>query len=52
MQFVSALPEDSLVRKRITELMVEKLWTSMLHPPVSYVGTEFDYRMPDGSNNV
>ncbi|KAI5797521.1 heme peroxidase [Peziza echinospora] len=51
MQFVSALPEDSLIRKRITELMVEKLWTSMLHPPISYVGTKFDYRMPDGSNN-
>ena len=31
--------------------MVNKLFGSILHPPLSYKGPEFQHRAPDGSNN-
>lgn len=31
--------------------MVKTLWESLEHPPLSYEGDEYRYRMADGSNN-
>ena len=46
-----ALPEDSKQRRLLTEVMVDGLWDSLQHPPLSYMGDKYQYRSADGSNN-
>ncbi|KAF2199499.1 heme peroxidase [Delitschia confertaspora ATCC 74209] len=49
----AALPETSKTRGKLTEVMIDGLWDSLQHPPLSYMGDKFQYRTADGSyNNV
>ncbi|KAK7510648.1 fatty acid oxygenase [Phyllosticta citriasiana] len=52
-QLVSALPGNSSVRTDLTNAFVDELWDCLQHPPLSYLGDRFTYRMADGSfNNI
>lgn len=52
-QLTSRLPPTSKVRISLTTHQVDQLWDSLQHPPLSYLGSQFHYRQPDGSyNNV
>jgi len=48
----AVLPETSKTRETITNTMVDALWDSLQHPPLSYMGDKFQYRSADGSYNV
>jgi hypothetical protein len=48
----AALPETSTTRTKLTDVMVDGLWDSLQHPPLSYMGDKFQYRTADGSYNV
>ncbi|KAK0106849.1 hypothetical protein ONS95_003571 [Cadophora gregata] len=47
----ASLSPSSKSRKRLTHTIVRTLWDSLEHPPRSYLGEKFQYRMPDGSYN-
>jgi len=47
----AALPEGSQVRETITHKFIEQLWNDLEHPPQSYLGSKYQYRSADGSNN-
>lgn len=47
-----SLPETSKNRSVLTDTMIDSLWDSLQHPPLSYMGDKFQYRSADGSNNV
>lgn len=51
MQLIAALPERSPNRVQLTSMLVDLLWNSLQHPPMSYLGDDFKYRSADGSNN-
>ncbi|OQU97287.1 hypothetical protein CLAIMM_03240 [Cladophialophora immunda] len=51
MQLVAALPDRSANRVKITSSLVDLLWNSLQHPPLSYLGDGYQYRSADGSNN-
>ncbi|EXJ92751.1 prostaglandin-endoperoxide synthase 1 [Capronia epimyces CBS 606.96] len=51
MQLVAALPDGSANRVELTSKLLDVLWNSLQHPPMSYLGDEFRYRSADGSNN-
>jgi hypothetical protein len=48
----AALSPNSKARTFLTNFLTEGLWKSLPHPPLSYQGEKFEYRMPDGSYNV
>lgn len=48
----ASLPRNSTTRKKLTGIVIDTLWTSLQHPPMSYMGDKFSYRTPDGSFNV
>lgn len=48
----ASLPPNSKSRKRLSHTIVRTLWDSLDHPPRSYLGEKFQYRMADGSYNV
>ncbi|KAF2265211.1 heme peroxidase [Lojkania enalia] len=49
----AALPETSKTRAKVTNTMIDALWDSLQHPPLSYMGDKYQYRQADGSyNNV
>ncbi|KKA23635.1 Peroxidase [Rasamsonia emersonii CBS 393.64] len=50
-QLVSGLPSHSKNRTELTNAFLDELWTSLPHPPLSYMGDEYQYRSADGSNN-
>lgn len=50
-QLTSRLPPSSKVRITLTTSQVDKLWDSLQHPPLSYLGPKFDFRQADGSGN-
>ncbi|KAB8072987.1 heme peroxidase [Aspergillus leporis] len=50
-QLVSGLPGDSKTRADLTNAFLNELWDSLPHPPLSYMGPEYNYRSADGSNN-
>ncbi|KAL5002235.1 heme peroxidase [Aspergillus recurvatus] len=50
-QIVSSLPSNSKMRVDLTNLFLDELWGSLPHPPLSYMGNEYQYRSADGSNN-
>ncbi|KAF9885228.1 hypothetical protein FE257_000588 [Aspergillus nanangensis] len=50
-QTTASLPNDSKLRDDITNQFVRTLWTSLQHPPVSFLGDDSKYRTADGSNN-
>ena len=47
-----SLPESSKNRHELTCKIVDTLWDSLQHPPLSYYGEKYQYRTPDGSYNV
>lgn len=51
-QLVATLPDHSSRQEVLTNMFIDKLWNSLEHPPLLYMGDEFRYRQPDGSNNV
>lgn len=51
-QLVAKLPETSYARKKVTGVLVDELWDSLQHPPLWYVGDQYQYHQPDGSHNV
>ncbi|KAL8770606.1 MAG: hypothetical protein Q9209_003674 [Squamulea sp. 1 TL-2023] len=53
MQLVAGLPSNSKLRVDLTNSLIDELWNSLQHPPMSYMGDKYSYRQPDGSyNNV
>lgn len=51
-QLVTAFPNHSLRQEILTNVFIDQLWNSLKHPPLLYMGDQFRYRQPDGSNNV
>ncbi|KAI4164384.1 MAG: hypothetical protein LQ342_002031 [Letrouitia transgressa] len=51
MQLVAGLPTNSKTRVDLTNTLIDELWKSLQHPPMSYLGEKFAYRQPDGSHN-
>lgn len=51
-QLAASLPDGSETRTKLTGTLIKNLWDTLLHPPVSYLGDENQYRTADGSNNV
>lgn len=51
-QLVSGLPDHSKTQEILTNSFIDKLWNSLDHPPMIYVGPESKYRRPDGYGNV
>ncbi|KAF1994656.1 heme peroxidase [Amniculicola lignicola CBS 123094] len=47
----ASLPSTSKTRVKLTHTVVDTLWDSLQHPPLSYLGDEYQYRSADGSNN-
>ena len=50
-QLVAALPPAN-TQKSLTSSFISTLWDNLRHPPLSYLGTDSQYRTADGSNNV
>ncbi|KAG5978462.1 hypothetical protein E4U55_006209 [Claviceps digitariae] len=50
-QLVSMMPKKSKRQEALTNSFIDQLWNSLDHPPLLYMGDEFKYRQPDGSNN-
>ena len=48
----SALPDNDPLRDILTKLMVNTLFKSLHHPPLSYKGPQFQHRAADGGYNV
>ncbi|KAH0559962.1 hypothetical protein GP486_003521 [Trichoglossum hirsutum] len=51
-QIAAGLPRNSRNGHKLTGSLINQIWISLQHPPLSYVGPQFQYRMADGSNNV
>ena len=51
-QVVTSLNNKSKRQEVLTNQFIDMLWYSLDHPPQLYMGDEFKYRQPDGSNNV
>jgi hypothetical protein len=51
-QFVASLPSTSKMQGKLSDLLITNLWNVLLHPPLSYVADQYQYRSPDGSYNV
>lgn len=51
-QIVASLPDHSKTQEVLTNSFIDKLWNSLEHPPLIYVGQESKYRRPDGWGNV
>ncbi|RDA87814.1 hypothetical protein CP532_2958 [Ophiocordyceps camponoti-leonardi (nom. inval.)] len=50
-QMVATMPDHSARQEVLTNMFITKLWNSLDHPPLLYLGDEYRYRQPDGSNN-
>ncbi|KAM5345930.1 hypothetical protein ACJ41O_011791 [Fusarium nematophilum] len=50
-QLVAGLSDHSKVQEVLTNSFIDQLWNSLDHPPMLYMGDEFRFRQPDGSNN-
>lgn len=51
-KLVAGLPDHSKTQEILTNSFIDKLWYSLEHPPLIYVGPESKYRRPDGAFNV
>ena len=51
-RLVAGLPSESRNRILLTNNFINELWYSLDHPPLIYVGEQYEYRMADGSYNV
>ncbi|KAK7432233.1 hypothetical protein QQZ08_001178 [Neonectria magnoliae] len=50
-QIVAGLSDHSKVQEVLTNNFIDQLWNSLDHPPMLYMGDEYRFRQPDGSNN-
>ncbi|SPO05473.1 related to Psi-producing oxygenase A [Cephalotrichum gorgonifer] len=50
-QLAASLPNGSTIRNDLSGTFVNTLWTTLQHPPISYLGDKFRYRTADGSYN-
>lgn len=50
-QLTSRLPPSSKVRINLTTSQVDQLWDSLQHPPLSYLGPDYQFRDPSGKRN-
>ena len=50
-QLTADLPLNEGPSDTLTNNLVNTLWTDLEHPPQSYLGYEYAFRKPDGSNN-
>ncbi|KAL8322459.1 hypothetical protein RB597_008274 [Gaeumannomyces tritici] len=50
-QLLAKLPPASREGKKLTDGLINDLWDSLDHPPVTSLGNGFSFREPDGSNN-
>ncbi|KAH9994375.1 linoleate diol synthase [Xylariaceae sp. FL0662B] len=50
-QLVAGLPDNSRLRKELTNTFLNELWNTLDHPPMLYMGEKYQYRMADGSWN-
>ncbi|KAG9251079.1 heme peroxidase [Emericellopsis atlantica] len=50
-QLVAGLPDHSRTQEVLTNSFIDKLWNSLDHPPLLYVGPDSKYRRPDGWGN-
>ncbi|KAJ5916387.1 hypothetical protein N7504_000402 [Penicillium tannophilum] len=50
-QLVADMPGHSKNRVELTNGFLDELWTSLPHPPLSFMGDDYKYRSADGSNN-
>ncbi|KOS17402.1 Linoleate 10R-lipoxygenase [Escovopsis weberi] len=50
-QLVAGMPNNSKRQEALTNDFIDKLWYSLDHPPLLYMGDEFRFRQADGSNN-
>jgi linoleate 10R-lipoxygenase len=51
-QLVASLNDHSKVQEVLTNSFIDKLWNSLDHPPMLYMGDQYRFRQPDGSLNV
>lgn len=51
-QLAASLPNDTKIRADLNSRFIHRLWSSLQHPPISYLGDKFMYRSADGSGNV
>ncbi|KAF2447352.1 heme peroxidase [Karstenula rhodostoma CBS 690.94] len=47
----SDLPDGSKLREKLTGGFLTQLWNDLEHPPLSYLGAQYQYRSADGSFN-
>lgn len=45
------LPDGSKTREKLTGQFLTQLWEDLEHPPLSYLGAQYQYRSADGSFN-
>ncbi|KAL4993029.1 hypothetical protein BDV10DRAFT_200064 [Aspergillus recurvatus] len=50
-RLMAKMPDKSQTRAKLTHWFLGKLWDSLPHPPLSYVGDKYAYRSADGSHN-
>ncbi|TID24533.1 heme peroxidase [Venturia nashicola] len=50
-QTASILPDDSTLQRKVTDGFLTQLYNDLQHPPISYLGRDYQYRTPDGSFN-
>lgn len=50
-QTASALPDGSPLQKTVTDGFLTQLYNDLQHPPISYLGRDYQYRTADGSFN-
>lgn len=49
---ISSLPPGGFTQANLIAPLAKLGWDSLGHPPISYLGDDFQYRTADGSNNV
>ncbi|KAE9992939.1 hypothetical protein EG327_007247 [Venturia inaequalis] len=50
-QTASSLPDDSALQKKVTDGFLTQLYNDLQHPPISYLGRDYQYRTANGSFN-
>jgi len=51
-KLISSLPPGGITQAALIAPLAKLGWESLGHPPISYLGDEFQYRSADGSYNV
>lgn len=51
-KLLASLPPGGITQAALIAPLAKLGWDSLGHPPISYLGDEFQYRSADGSYNV